>query len=140
VRFLAPCPSVPPTLSTLPTLVKIPSHVGIEGNVEADRLANQGRESSPLYPKTKSSNLELNYGTQSPRKKRKVDIEDNLPTSPFLSRNESPSLLCLVPLSNRVTYSNSDFGSEAAEPGEREYSSSGSDSTAPTDSEDASSF
>jgi len=50
VRFLAPCPSVPPTLSTLPTLVKIPSHVGIEGNVEADRLANQGRESSPLYP------------------------------------------------------------------------------------------
>jgi len=33
--------------------VKIPSHVGIEGNVEADRLANVGGESSPLYPKQK---------------------------------------------------------------------------------------
>jgi len=31
--------------------VKIPSHVGIEGNVEADRLVKLGRESSPLYHK-----------------------------------------------------------------------------------------
>jgi len=30
--------------------VKVTSHAGIEGNMEADRLANQGRLSSLLYP------------------------------------------------------------------------------------------
>ena len=69
--------------------VKIPSHVGIEGNVEADRLANLGRESSPLYPKHTTSGPASSHGTQPLRKKRRFKIENAPLASPFLTTDES---------------------------------------------------
>ena len=95
--------------------VKIPSHVGIEGNVEADRLANLGRESSPLYPNNTSSSPTANRISQSLRKKRKVNIEDNLSVSPFLSPDESLLLfdsLGLVPFSDSPSSTANDSGSD----------------------------
>jgi len=85
--------------------------------------------------------FESKYGTQSPGTKLKFDTEGILLASPFLSSNESLSLLDsfdFVPLSDRVNYSSSDFGSEAASTDEREYLSSDSVSTASTDPEYAS--
>jgi len=119
--------------------VKVLSHVGIEGRVEADRLANQVMSLARFIQKTNFAVLKkTNYGVPSPQKKGKVDSEGDFPRSPFSSRNKSVSLLnslCLVPLSDRVSYSSSECGSEATEPDERGHWSSDSDSTAPTGSE-----
>jgi len=89
----------------------------------------------------KSSDLESNYGTQSPRKKQKVGIEGIPPTSPFLSPHDSLQLLNslgLVPLGDRTAHSSSSSGSDAALTNERGYFSSDSFSNASTDSEYAS--
>jgi len=118
--------------------VRIPSHVGIEGNVEADRLANLGRESSPLYPKNTSSDPASNYSTQSPRKKRKVNIKGNPSASPFLSPDESLLLLDslgLVPLYDCSSHSGTDSGSDTASTADQDYFPSDSVPAASTDSE-----
>mmetsp|Transcript_137376 Transcript_137376/g.238948 ORF Transcript_137376/g.238948 Transcript_137376/m.238948 type:complete len:136 (-) Transcript_137376:522-929(-) len=65
--------------------VQIPSHVGTEGNVEADRLANIGRESSPLCPQNAITGPAADGTLQLPCKKRKANIGNDPPDSPFLS-------------------------------------------------------
>mmetsp|Transcript_137378 Transcript_137378/g.238953 ORF Transcript_137378/g.238953 Transcript_137378/m.238953 type:complete len:201 (-) Transcript_137378:319-921(-) len=94
--------------------VKIPSHVGIQGNVEADRLANIKRKSSPLYPKNARTGPAADCTFQSPCKKRKANIEHDPPDSPFLSFVDSHLLLDtlgLVPVSG-PSISASDSGSD----------------------------
>ena len=39
--------------------IKVPSHVTIEGNNEADRLADQGRQLYPRYPHPRTPQLQL---------------------------------------------------------------------------------
>jgi len=97
--------------------VTVPSHVGIEGNMEADRLANKGRGSSPLYPNDVSVGLASNCDTQSPQKKRKVDAEGNSYDAPLLSTDESLLLidsLGLAPLYDCDTHTGSDSNSDLA--------------------------
>jgi len=141
--------------------VKIPSHVGIEGNTEADRLANIGRESSPLYPKRTTSGPTTSHGTQplskrrkinikpaplaSPtprttqplRKKRKIDIENAPPASPFLTADESLELLDslgLVPLSDSLFDPATDSDSNTTFSDDLAYLSPETASTVSTDS------
>ena len=38
--------------------VKVPSHVNVEGNEQADTLANNGRLSNPLYPARKTPRVQ----------------------------------------------------------------------------------
>jgi len=127
--------------------VTIPSHVEVEGNVEADRLVNQGRVSSPIYPDNTLSISGTKGGEQPPQKKRKVDSESWF--SGFLvfwfSRlhgrtNLTPlsNSLGRVPFSDPITFSASEYGNEAAAPNGRGHSSSDSVSNASTVSGDAS--
>jgi len=107
--------------------VEIPSHVGIEGNVEANRLANLGRESSPLYPRHTPSGPSSSHSSQSPHRKRKVNVECTSLASPFLSADESLLLLDslgLVPLSDCPFHSATDSGGDIASTDDQSYLSS----------------
>ena len=117
--------------------VKIPSHVGIEGNVEADRLANLGRESSPLYPCDTLADPTADHLVHSPSKKRKVTHADNPSDFSFLSPDESLLLLGslgLVPFSDGPSDASSACGSDTASSNGQGHLTSDTVSTASTDS------
>ena len=60
--------------------VKVPSHVTIEGNNEADRLADQGRQLHPRFPHRRTPSLLLSVaGTPSAPKKPKPLTLDSSP-------------------------------------------------------------
>ena len=117
--------------------VKIPSHVGIGGNVEADRLANLGRESSPLYPSDTLAGPAADHLVHSPSKKRKVTHADNPSDFSFLSPDESLLLLGslgLVPFSDGPSDASSACGSDTASSNGQGHLTSDTVSTASTDS------
>ena len=60
--------------------VKVPSHVTIEGNNEADRLADQGRQLHPRFPHPRTPSLLLSVaGTPRAPKKLKLLTLDSSP-------------------------------------------------------------
>ena len=127
----------------------------------SDRLANLGRESSPLYPKHTTSGPTTSHGaqplckrrkinnepaplasptprtTQPLRKKRKIDIDNAPLASPFLTTDESLVLLDslgLVPLSDSPFDPATDSDSNTTSSDDLVYLSPETASTVSTDS------
>ena len=74
--------------------IKVPSHVTIEGNNEADRLADQGRQLHPRYPHPRTPQLQLCH-TGTPAAPKRVKLSSLEAISPVVKRldfllHESP--------------------------------------------------
>jgi len=94
--------------------------------VEADRLADKGRLSSPLYPNDTAGSSITKDGERPSQKKCKVDVDDAFSGSSFWLPDEAETLLnsvALVPLSDPVTFSDCAGKGEAVELDDRGYSS-----------------
>ena len=55
--------------------VQIPSHVGVEGNAQADLLANVGKQANPLHPSQQRGTQCCDQSGEPPPKRRKVEHE-----------------------------------------------------------------
>ena len=69
--------------------IKVPSHVTIEGNNEADRLADQGRQLHPRYPHPSTPQLQLCH-TGTPAAPKRVKLSSLEATSPVVKRLDFP--------------------------------------------------
>ena len=69
--------------------IKVPSHVTIEGNNEADRLADQGRQLHPRYPHPRTPQLQLCH-TGTPAAPKRVKLSSLEATSPVVKRLDFP--------------------------------------------------
>ena len=101
------------------------------------RLANLGRESSPLYPSNTLADPTAGHIVHSPCKKRKVTPDGNPPDSPFLSPDESLLLLGslgLVPISDGLSDATHASGSDTTSSNGQGHLTSDTVSTASTDS------
>ena len=61
--------------------VKVPSHIDVPGNEEADRLSNMGRMSHPKYPAKATTAFKVIYTTPTPKVKRQKSVMHARPTN-----------------------------------------------------------
>ena len=73
--------------------VKVPSHVGIEGNSQADLLANEGRLANPLNPPHQQNPQHGDSIRGPPRKRRKIEFGSSPCRTEFLSAGDTATLL-----------------------------------------------
>ena len=69
--------------------IKVPSHVTIEGNNEADRLADQGRQLHPRYPHPRTPQLQLCH-TGTPAAPKRVKLSSLEATPSVVKRLDFP--------------------------------------------------
>ena len=72
--------------------VKVPSHIGAEGNTEADLLANAERLTNPLYPSQQHGTQRCEQRGEAPPK-RKVECEPSSYQTGVLSACDAATLL-----------------------------------------------